>query len=97
MELPSEAEQLKVIEEIRDWKRANIHFEPSRSCAVNTRFQQYNDIILKDLGLNPYRKMPNIFAEWFAGYGAGDYTGLVEEFFESRERRGRRRPIVEST
>ena len=97
MDLPSEAEQLKVIEEIREWKRENIHFEPSRSCAVNTRFQQYNDIILKDLGLNPYRKMPNIFAEWFGGYGAGDYTGLVEEFFESRERRGPRRPINEPT
>ena len=97
MALPSEAEQLKVIEEIRAWKRANIHFEPSRSCAVNTRFQQYNDIILKDLGLNPYRKMPNIFAEWFAGYGAGDYTGLVEEFFASRERRGIRHPIDEPT
>ena len=97
MELPSEAEQMRVIDDIRQWKRANIHFEPSRSCAVNTRFQQYNDIILKDLGLNPYRKMPNIFAEWFAGYGAGDYAGLVEEFFETRERRGSRQPIDEAT
>lgn len=92
LDLPSEAEQLAAIDSIRDWKRENIHFEPSRSCAVNTRFQQYNDIILKDLGLNPYRKMPNVFAELFAGYGAGDYTGMVEEFLASREERGIRRP-----
>lgn len=95
--LPSDSEQLKIIDEIREWKRANIHFEPSRSCAVNTRFQQYNDIILKDLGLNPYRKMPNIFAECFAGYGAGDYAGLVDEFFATRESRGVRSPLNEAT
>jgi dimethylaniline monooxygenase (N-oxide forming) len=97
LDLPSEAEQLATIESIREWKRENIHFEPSRSCAVNTRFQQYNDIILKDLGMSPYRKMPNVFAEVFAGYGAGDYTGMVEEFLTSREQRGKRRPSEATT
>ena len=63
----------------------------------NTRFQQYNDIILKDLGLNPYRKMPNVFAELFAGYGAGDYEGVVEEFLSSKGQRGVRRPLNETT
>ena len=92
LKLPSETEQLAVIESIRNWKRENIHFEPSRSCAVNTRFQQYNDIVLKDLGLNPYRKMPNVFAELFAGYGAGDYTGIVEEFLATRNEREIRQP-----
>ncbi|MGR8947404.1 MAG: flavin-containing monooxygenase [Gammaproteobacteria bacterium] len=97
LELPSEAEQLATIEKIRQWKRDNIHFEPSRSCAVNTRFQQYNDIILKDLGINPYRKMPNVFAELFGGYGADDYSGLVNEFFATKAERGIRRPLDEAT
>ncbi|MEM7467532.1 MAG: NAD(P)/FAD-dependent oxidoreductase [Pseudomonadota bacterium] len=97
MAVPESATQLQAIAHIREWKRAHIHFEPSRSCAVNTRFQQYNDIILKDLGISPYRKMPNIFAECFAGYGAGDYAGLVNEFFETREQRGLRSPLDEST
>ena len=97
LELPPAEEQLASIEKIRQWKREHIHFEPSRSCAVNTRFQQYNDIILKDLGLNPYRKMPNVFAELFAGYGAGDYEGVVEEFLSSKGQRGVRRPLNETT
>jgi dimethylaniline monooxygenase (N-oxide forming) len=88
IKLPSIEEQLRVIESVRCWKRKHIHFEPSRSCAVNTRFQQYNDIILLELGLSPYRKMPNLVAEIFAGYGPADYCGIVEEFLSTREQRG---------
>lgn len=95
--LPSDAEQLTTIEVIRQWKRQNIHFEPSRSCAVNTRFQQYNDIILKDIGLNPYRKMPNVFAEIFGGYGAGDYRGIVGEYLSTRGDGKIRHPIDVAT
>ena len=32
-------------------------FECSRLTSVNTRFQQYLDIMCMDLGLNPYRKV----------------------------------------
>ncbi len=58
LELPSIETMEACIEHIRGWKRAHIHFEPSRGCAVNTRFQQYLDILLQDLGLTPYRKLP---------------------------------------
>ncbi len=64
---------------------ANIHFEPSRSCAVNTRFQQYLDIMLADLEISPYRKLPNVIAEVFAPYGSGRLR-----------RRGRRVPRAPS-
>ncbi len=74
-------------ERIRKWKRANIQFEPSRDVAVNTRFQQYNDILLKDLALSPYRKLPNILAEIFGRYGSADYKGVVEEYNRKRTRR----------
>ena len=75
LELPSADEMEQSMDKVLQWKREHINFEPSRSCAVNTRFQQYIDILLKDLGLSPYRKLPNIFAELFGQYGAEDYAG----------------------
>ena len=85
--LPSREEMLRCIETIREWKRKYINYEPSRSCAVNTRFQQYLDILLKELGVSPYRKMPNIFAEIFGQYGAEDYRGVVDEYLKQSRRR----------
>ena len=70
---------------VLEWKRKNINYEPSRSCAVNTRFQQYIDIMLKDLGVSPYRKMPNVFAELFSQYGASDYKDVLKEYRRNRE------------
>jgi dimethylaniline monooxygenase (N-oxide forming) len=80
IKLPAVEEMERSIEHIRAWKRANIQFEPSRSVATNTRFQQYIDILLKDLGVSPYRKLPNIFAEIFGRYGSSDYADVVEEY-----------------
>ncbi|MGR8918855.1 MAG: flavin-containing monooxygenase [Gammaproteobacteria bacterium] len=80
LELPPAAEQLASIERIRAWKREHITFEPSRACAVSTRFQQYLDAMLRELGLSPYRKLPNVFAEGFMRYGAADYAGLVDDY-----------------
>ena len=80
LELPSREEMEAEIDAVRGWKRKHIHFEPSRSCGVNTRFQQYLDGMLRDLGLDPYRKSPNWAAELFARYGPRDYRGLVDEY-----------------
>ena len=80
IKLPAVEEMERSVEYVRAWKRAHIQFEPSRSLATNTRFQQYIDILLKDLGVSPYRKLPNIFAEIFGRYGSADYTGVVEEY-----------------
>lgn len=80
LELPPLSEMSHAMAHVRDWKRQHIHFEASRSCAVSTRFQQYIDIMLADLGLSPYRKLPNVFAEIFSAYGAADYAGVVDEF-----------------
>ena len=77
----------KVHRKYREWKRRHINFEPSRSCAVNTRFQQYLDIMLLELGVSPYRKMPNLFAEIFVQYGAPDYRHVFEEYFSQAGKR----------
>jgi len=87
LELPSTEEMERSIEHIRAWKRANIKFENARSCAVSTRFQQYIDILLKELEVSPYRKLPNPIAELFSRYEASDYQGVYEEYERSKAKR----------
>jgi dimethylaniline monooxygenase (N-oxide forming) len=87
LELPSMEEMERSIESVRAWKRTNIKFENARSCAVSTRFQQYIDILLKELEISPYRKLPNPFAELFSRYGASDYKGIHEEYEQARSKR----------
>ena len=82
--LPGAGEMRQSMESVRQWKRDHVNFEPSRSCAVNTRFQQYLDVLLQDLGLSPYRKMPNILAELFSQYGPDDYVDIFEEYRAGR-------------
>jgi len=77
--LPSVEDMEQTIDYVRQWKRDHIQFEPSRSSAINTRYQQYLDIILQDLGLSPNRKS-NPVSEIFTRYSAADYAGLVEEY-----------------
>ena len=77
--LPPVDEMERRIEEIRSWKRQNTLFEPSRGCAISTRFHQYADVLLNDLGMNPYRKS-NPLAELLSPYVASDYAGLVPEY-----------------
>ena len=80
MQLPSKEEMYESMAYVQAWKREHMHFEPSRSCGANTRFQQYIDTLLKDLRISPYRKMPNIAAEIFARYRAADYANVQKEF-----------------
>lgn len=87
LELPSTEAMLGTIERVRAWKRTHIAYEPSRSCAVNTRYHQYLDVMLRDLGLSPYRKS-NWLAEVFTRYAAVDYAGLIEEFQRRRANEG---------
>ena len=84
--LPTVEEMERSMQHIQAWKRAHIAFEPSRSCNVNLRFQQYIDILLADLGVSPYRKLPNVLAEVFARYGPEDYRGVVGEYERQRQR-----------
>ncbi len=95
IKLPPLEDMERSIEHVRAWKRANIQFEPSRSVAVNTRFQQYIDILLKDLGVSPYRKLPNVFAEIFGRYGSSDYEGVVEEYNRGNTRRAEPRALLQ--
>ncbi len=55
--LPPLAEMEGSMARVREWKRRHVLFEPSRGVAVSTRFHQYFDTLLGDLGLSPYRKI----------------------------------------
>ena len=87
LQIPSVEEMERSIEQVRLWKRANIKFENARSCAVSTRFQQYIDILLKELEVSPYRKLPNPVAELFSRYEASDYRGVYEEYERAKSKR----------
>jgi hypothetical protein len=87
LEVPSVEEMERSIEHIRNWKRENIKFENARSSAVSTRFQQYIDILPKELDVSPYRKLPNVFAEVFSRYKASDYKGVYEEYEHKKAKR----------
>lgn len=87
LELPSSERMEGAIAEIRRWKRERIHFETTRSAGINVRYQQYLDILLKDLGLSPYRKMPNVLAEIFDRYNCSDYRDVLEEYERVRKNR----------
>jgi len=87
LDIPSVEEMERSIEVVRAWKRANLKFENARSCAVSTRFQQYIDILLKELDVSPYRKLPNPLAELFSRYEASDYRGVYEEYERAKAKR----------
>jgi dimethylaniline monooxygenase (N-oxide forming) len=90
LELPKVEKMEACIERIRSYKRKNIAFEPSRACAVNTRFQQYLDILSLELKLSTWRKWPNVFAEFFAPYASADYDTIVEEYLRKAAKRAKR-------
>jgi hypothetical protein len=96
LELPPLEQMERDVAHVQAWKRAHIHFESSRSCAVNTRFQQYLDIMLADLGISPYRKLPNVLAEAFSAYRPADYADVVDEFLARRPAPSRR-PVALAT
>jgi len=93
LELPPAEAMERAVERVRAWKRAHIAFEPSRSCAVSTRYQQRIDILLGDLGVSPYRKLPNVVAVVFARYGSSDYAGVFGEVPQRGERPRRPLPL----
>jgi dimethylaniline monooxygenase (N-oxide forming) len=91
LELPSVEQMEQVIEQIRQWKKEHIQFESTRGSTVNVRYQQYIDILLRDLRVSPYRKMPNILAEIFDRYNCSDYKTVMEEY--NRNRTSRTTPL----
>lgn len=94
--LPSLAEMEKTSYDIQKWKRTYINYDPARSYSTSTRYQQYIDVLLKDLGVSPYRKMPNILNEVFGRYKASDYAGVFTDY-NRRKKKKTLKPIPVNT
>ena len=88
--LPSADEMEKSTHKVRDWKRANTIFEPTRSYWVSNRFHQYLDVLLLELGVKPTRKS-NPISEFFSSYAPEDYAGVFDEY---RKAKGAPRPVL---
>ena len=95
LELPTVEEQLASANRVAQYKQENSTFEPTSNMAVSTRFQQHLDMLCQDLGLSPWRKLPNPVAEYFQWYGPSDYTDCVEEYLQLREsKQGKKQKVV---
>lgn len=56
---------------------------------------KYLDTLMKDLGLNPYRKS-NILAELFVRYRPSDYRGLLDEYLSSQGKKTGNHTTIDS-
>jgi dimethylaniline monooxygenase (N-oxide forming) len=68
---------------VRDWKRANTVFEPTRAYWVSSHMHNYLDVLLMELGLRPNRKS-NPLSEWFSPYDVTDFAAVVDEYKRQR-------------
>jgi dimethylaniline monooxygenase (N-oxide forming) len=83
LELPSPEEMERSAAAVRDWKRQHSLFEAARSYGIATRFHQYFDVMLADLGVSPYRKQ-NPLWELVGPYTAKDYRTVFEDHERAR-------------
>lgn len=80
IQLPPLEEMLASAERVAQWKIKHSSYESTFNIAVNTRYQQHLDILLQDIGISQWRKLPNIFAEVFSRYDPTDYKGVIKEY-----------------
>lgn len=88
--LPSTAEMLRQITDMKDWKRGFMPESAQRGARLLLHMMHYHDELLNDLGLDPLRKQ-GIFAplkEVFAPYQPSDYRTIAIGSAGSRETRG---------
>lgn len=97
IELPSAEEMERSAERVHAWKRTHGLGEPSRAYGISTRFHQYLDVLLNDLGVSPYRKK-NPLLEVVGAYTADDYRGVCDDYERLRKTRSiPRKPMAVDT
>lgn len=94
LQLPSPEAMEKSAARVLEWKTRHIAPSTVVPFDVSTKFQQYHDILLKDLGISAYRKLPNVFAEVFGEYQPSDYKEIFNEYAKNKKsRKGPLRPL----
>ena len=97
LQLPSKKEMLASAKRVSTWKTDNSSYESTFNMGVNSRYQQHLDVLLQDIGVSQWRKLPNIFSEVFSRYNPTDYKGVVEKYLEESEKRkvnGKKKYVV---
>jgi hypothetical protein len=69
---------LAEIQAIKDWKRAFMPAISSRATVIKLHMVHFHDELLRDMGVNPYRKK-NIFSEWLTDYRPADYREVLAD------------------
>lgn len=77
LKLPSREEQLKSIQQEKEFKRKNMLYESTRSATVGPRFHSYIDQLCKDLGVD-WRRKSSFLLEVATPTVAADFKGFGE-------------------
>lgn len=76
VEEPNPDKMKKDIEARKIWARNFMPKSKVRGMTILLHQTHYWDLLLADMGVNPYRKR-NIFAEYLIPYGPSDYNGII--------------------
>jgi dimethylaniline monooxygenase (N-oxide forming) len=79
LELPAPDAMEASTRKVRDWKRANTMFEPTRGYLVGSHLHNYLGVLLGDLGLRPQRKRSKV-SDMMGTYTAADYATVIDEY-----------------
>lgn len=77
-QLPNRELMLAEIQAIKDWKRSFMPAISNRSTVIKLHMTHFHDELLRDIGVNPYRKS-NVFSEWLTDYRPTDYKEVMSE------------------
>jgi dimethylaniline monooxygenase (N-oxide forming) len=81
-QLPGREQMLAEIEAIKQWKQSFMPAISSRATVVKLHMVHYHDELLRDMGINPYRKK-NLFLEWLSDYRPADYREVLSSISRS--------------
>ncbi len=76
-QLPNRDDMLAEIEAIKNWKRSFMPAISSRATVIKLHMIHFHDELLRDMGINPYRKKNRIL-ELFSDYRPIDYSEILE-------------------
>jgi dimethylaniline monooxygenase (N-oxide forming) len=86
IQLPSDEDMRRNIDEMREWKQSWMPFSPARSARLIAHTLHYHDELLKDMGTSPLRKT-GFFAplkELVFPYEPKDYASVVSRELDTQ-------------
>lgn len=88
--LPTEAHMEKEVAKVNAWMARRHGRKGLQGPEIALEIQTYFDALMKDMGLEINRKRRGFFGilkEWLLPYQASDYSGIIEEYLASVQKR----------